>query len=57
MGSRVVKVRFFHKALVNFGSLWAPYLLKVGDFRRIFEGLSLDVYLVVVLWGGAWVSK
>ena len=44
-----VKVRFFHEKLVNVGSLWAQYLLKVCVFRRILGGLTLDGSLVLLL--------
>ena len=50
------KVRFVHERPVDLVSLWVPYLVKVGDFRYLFEGLSLDVYLVLIL-RGLWVSK
>ena len=43
------KVRFPGESLVHVGSFWTPCLLKVGVFRGIFEGLTLDGYLVLLL--------
>ncbi len=43
------KVPFLGENVVNFGSHLVPYLLKVGAFRGMFEGLTLGWYLVL-LW-------